>query len=247
MGHKYRGWMTMIKAIFFSLLLALPCAVSCNVLAQEIKIATFQFDTAQVNIGITVMAEIYQSIGYEMKLVRFPSKRSLVEANLGTTQGELMRIKEVQKKYLNLVRIPYPISHLNSMVLTLTGQPEINNMEGLLDKSVGILRGLEYTDILTKDLDREVLNSIESLFSVLLSGRVDAILFPELDAEKYIKRHQLEDKIIISTYSIVDIPLYHYVHKDSKVVIELLNKKMKKMTETGALAKLIDKANQSEY
>jgi polar amino acid transport system substrate-binding protein len=154
MGHKYRGWMTMIKAIFFSLLLALPCAVSCNALTQEIKIATFQFDTAQVNIGITVMAEIYQSIGYEMKLVRFPSKRSLVEANLGTTQGELMRIEEVQKKYLNLVRIPYPISHLNSMVLTLTGQPEINNMEGLLDKSVGILRGLEYTDILTKDLDR---------------------------------------------------------------------------------------------
>jgi polar amino acid transport system substrate-binding protein len=237
----------MIKAFFFSLLLAFSCAVSYNALAQEIKIATFQFDTEQVNIGITVMTEIYQSIGYEMKLERFPSKRSLVEANLGTTQGELLRIKEIHKKYPNLVQIPYPISHLKAMALTLTGQSEINNMEGLLDKRLGILRGLEYTNIIIRDLDREVLNSIESLFSVLLSGRVDVILFPELDAEKYIKSHQLEDTINIGTYAIVDIPLYHYVHKDSKVVIELLNKKMSEMKKTGALAKLIDKAKQSEY
>jgi polar amino acid transport system substrate-binding protein len=240
-------WMNMIKAGFLSLLLAVSCMASYNVLAKDITIATFQFDTEQVNIASKVMTEIYQTIGYDMKLVRFPSRRSLVEANLGTTQGELMRIKEIQKDYPNLVRIPYPVSRLTSMALTLSGQPEINNMEGLLDKRVGVLRGLEYTDILTKNLDRERLNTIDSLFEILLAGRVDVIIFPELDAKKYIKNHQLEDKINISTYAIVDIPLYHFVHKDSKVVIELLNKKMSAMNETGALVRLIDKANQSEY
>jgi ABC-type amino acid transport substrate-binding protein len=166
---------------------------------------------------------------------------------LGTTQGELLRIKEIQKKYPNLVRIPYPISRLKSMALTLSGQPEINGIEGLQDKNVGVLRGLEYTNILTRNMDRLLLNSIESLFEILLAGRVDVIIFPELDARKYIKSHQLEDKVNISTYPIVDIPLYHFVHKDSKVVIELLNKKMSEMDKTGALAKLIDKANKSEY
>lgn len=239
--------MYIIKVGLLSLLLAVFYGASHNVLAKEITIATFQFDTEQVNIGITVMTEIYQSIGYKMNLARFPSRRSLVEANLGTTQGELLRIKEIQKKYPNLVRIPYPISRLKSMALTLTGQPEINGIEGLQDKKVGVLRGLEYTNILTRNMDRLLLNSIESLFEILLAGRVDVIIFPELDAKKYIKSHQLEDKINISTYAIVDIPLYHFVHKDSKIVIELLNKKMSEMESTGALAKLIDTAYQTEY
>lgn len=239
--------MNMMNVGFLSLFLAVSFGVSNNVLAKEITIATFQLDTEQVNIAITVMTEIYQDIGYEMKLMRFPSKRSLVEANLGTTQGELMRIKEIQQNYPNLVRIPYPISRLKAMALTSTGQPEINDMEGLLDKKVGVLRGLKYTDILTRDLDRAILNSIDSLFETLLAGRVDVILFPELDAKKYIQKHQLEDKINISTDPIVDIPLYHFVHKDSKTVIELLNKKMSEMKETGALAKLIDTATQSEH
>jgi polar amino acid transport system substrate-binding protein len=239
--------MSMIKAVFLSLLLAVSCTASYNVLAQEIKIATFQFDTEQVNVANKVMTEIYQTIGYEMKLVRFPSRRSLVEANLGTTQGELMRIKEIQKDYPNLVRIPYPISRLTSMALTLSGQPEINNMEGMREKKVGILRGLEYTDILTRNLDCEILNTIDSLYAILLAGRVDVIIFPKLDANKYIKKHQLENEINISTYPIVDIPLYHFLHKDSKIVIELLNKKMSEINKTGALAKLIDKATQSEH
>ncbi|MFT7261916.1 MAG: polar amino acid transport system substrate-binding protein [Glaciecola sp.] len=239
-------WMNMIKTGFLSLLLAVSCGTSHNVLANEITIATFHFETEQVNHGIKVMTEIYRNIGYEMKLMRFPSTRSLVEANLGTTQGELMRIKEIQKDYPNLVRIPYPISSIKSMALTLSGQPEINNVEGLLSKRVGVLRGLKYTNTLTQNLDREILNSIDSLFAVLLAGRVDVILFPELDAQKYIKSHQLDDKVNISTYPIVDIPLYHFVHKDSRTVIELLNKKMSEMNATGALATLIDKAKQSE-
>jgi polar amino acid transport system substrate-binding protein len=239
--------MNITKVFFLGLLLAVSYGASHHVLIKEITIATFQFDTEQVNIGITVMTQIYQDIGYKMKLVRFPSRRSLVEANLGTTQGELMRIKEIQKKYPNLVRIPYPINRLKSMALTLAGQPDINSMEELQDKKVGVLRGLEYTTILTQNMDRLLLNSIESLFEILLAGRVDVIIFPELDAKKYIKSHQLEDKVNISTAAIVDIPLYHFVHKDSKVVIELLNKKMSEMEKTGALAKLIDTAKHSEH
>jgi hypothetical protein len=91
--------MNIIKAGLLSLLLAVSYGASHPVLAKEITIATFEYETEQVNSAINVMTEIYQNIGYDMKLIRFPSKRSLVEANAGLTEGELFRIKGVEKYY----------------------------------------------------------------------------------------------------------------------------------------------------
>jgi polar amino acid transport system substrate-binding protein len=170
--------MNIIKAGLLSLLLAVSYGASHPVLAKEITIATFEYETEQVNSAINVMTEIYQNIGYDMTLIRFPSKRSLVEANAGLTEGELFRIKGVEKYYPNLVRVPHAIGILKAMALTRAGEPKIVNILGLRDKKVGILSGLEYTKILTKGLDREVPNSIDSLFAILLAGRVDVFLFP---------------------------------------------------------------------
>jgi polar amino acid transport system substrate-binding protein len=239
--------MNIIKASLLSLLLVIFFGVSYNLWAQEIRIATFEYETEQVNSAIDVMTEIYQNIGYDMTLIRFPSKRSLVEANAGTTEGELFRIKEVEKYYPNLVRLPHALGSLKAMALTRTGEPKIVDMLGMRDKKVGILRGLEYTKILTKGLDREVLNSIDSLFAILLAGRVDVIIFPKLDGQKYIKNHQLEDKINISDQPLIEIPLYHFLHKDSSAALEKLSKEMTEMKNSGALDKLIERVEQSQY
>jgi polar amino acid transport system substrate-binding protein len=239
--------MNIIKAGLLSLLLAVSYGASHPVLAKEITIATFEYETEQVNSAINVMTEIYQNIGYDMTLIRFPSKRSLVEANAGLTEGELFRIKGVEKYYPNLVRLPHAMGILKAMALTRAGEPKIVNILGLRDKKVGILSGLEYTKILTKGLDREVPNSIDSLFAILLAGRVDVIIFPKLDGQKYIKTHQLKDKINISDQPLIEIPLYHFLHKDSSAALEKLSKEMTEMKNSGALDKLIERVEQSQY
>lgn len=227
-------------------LLGLLFAASCSTWAKEIRISTFEHDTPQLDAAINVMTNIYQRIGLDMTLVRFPGKRSLVEANLGSTAGELLRIKAIERNYPNLVHVPYSIGNLTAIALVRTGQPQIVGISGLLDKRVGVLRGVEFTDILTKNIDREVLNSINSLFSILLSGRVDVILFPALDARIYIKKYGLENKVDIADRPIVEVPLYHFLHKDSKAVADKLSAEMKRMQNSGELDKLIESAIQSQ-
>lgn len=235
--------MGMIKIALLGLLLG----VSCSTWAKEIRISTFEHDTPQLDAAIKVMAKIYQRIGHNMTIVRFPGKRSLVEANIGSTEGELLRIKAVEKKYPNLTHIPYAIGSLTAMALVRTGQPNIVGLSGLLDKRVGILRGVEYTEILTRNLNREIVNSIDSLFSILLSGRVDVVLFPELDAHIYIKKHSLERDIDMGDHPLVEIPLYHFLHQNSQAIADELSKEMSRMKRNGELDKLIKSAAQPLY
>ena len=223
-------------------LLSLLVIASFGSWAKEVRISTFEHDTLQLDTAIHVMESIYQRIGYDMQIVRFPGKRSIVEANLGSVDGELVRIKSVETQATNLIRIPYAIGSLKAMAITRTGQPKVVGMAGLIDKRVGILRGVELTERMTKNLDRQILNSIDSLFSILLSDRVDLILFPELDALKYIKTHKLEGKVVISDNPIFSVPLYHFVHKDSKELVDQLIAEMTKMKQGGELQKLIKSA-----
>ncbi len=210
--------------------------------AKEVTISTFEHDTQQIDTAIHVMASVYRRIGYDMKIVRFPGRRSIVEANLGSVDAELVRVKNIETQATNLIRIPYAIGSLKAMAITRTGQAKVVGMAGLVNKRVGIVRGVELTERMTKNLDRQILNSIEGLFSILLSGRVDLILFPELDSLKYIKTHKLEGKVVISDDAIFSVPLYHFVHKDSKELADQLTVEMKIMKEEGALQELIIEA-----
>jgi ABC-type amino acid transport substrate-binding protein len=45
----------------------------------------------------------------------------------------------------------------------------------------------------------------------------------------------------------IEIPLYHFLHKDSSAALEKLSKEMTEMKNSGALDKLIERVEQSQY
>lgn len=231
-----------VKAGLLGLLL-----IVCNPSwAQNVRISTFEQETVQIDIAINIMESIYKRLGHTMTIVRFPAKRSLVEANLGTVNGELIRVEAIEEQAANLIRIPFAIGRLKVVAITRTGQPKVKNMTGLKSKRVGILRGVEFTDQMTKHLDRQALNSIKGLFDILLSSRVDVILFPELDALQYIKFNDLEYKLDVSTFPIMEVELYHFIHKSSKALADQLFEEMKEMDQSGELAVLIETVEQAQ-
>jgi polar amino acid transport system substrate-binding protein len=215
--------------------------------AQTFRIGTFEHDTTQIDVTYTVMKKVYQRLGHELELVRFPGKRALVEANKGTVDGELIRIKKVEKQLNNLIRIPTSIGRLRVMALTRAGDSEIVGMGGLIGKRIGIVRGVELTDKLTQNQNREIVNSIQSLFKILLTEHVDVILFPELDAKKYLAAHQLEDKITINKAPILDVKLYHYIYKGQQKLASQLTELLAKLEKSGELDAMNYYAEQAGY
>ncbi len=239
--------MKYIRSFIASLSICLLLLTSCVTWAEDINIATFSLDTLQVDSAIAVMTPIYKRIGYDMSVIRFPGKRSLVEANSGTTGGELVRIAAIEDSYPNLVRIPYAIGSLRVMAMTQSGQHAINERSSMIDKRIGILRGVKILDTLTQGIKREVVNSIDSLFEILLNGRVDAILFSEPDMVKYITDHDLAERVTMGEQAILEIDLYHFVHKSSSDITKRLSKEMKMMKESGELELLVESAHSYKH
>jgi len=229
----------------FCLFTLMLCTQYSN--GDQVRISTFEHETARMDVSIEVLANIYQRLGHEMTLIRFPGKRSLVEANQGNVSGELIRVKTAAQLLPNLVRIPTPVGCLKAMVLTLKGQPKVVGMGGLLGKRVGIVRGIEFTDRITQNLSRQVLNSIDSLFQALLNGRVEVIIFPELDAIEYLESHQLTEKVMISEAPIIEVSLYHYIHKSHPALINEMTVLLNKIESSGELEAIIITAEQARY
>jgi polar amino acid transport system substrate-binding protein len=218
-----------------------------NSMGDEVRISTFEQETAIIDVSTRVMAKIYQRLGHKMTLIRFPAKRSLVEANNGGVDGELIRVKGAASLLPNLERIPTEIGRLKAMALTLADQPAVVGMGGLIGKKVGIVRGVEFTDRLTQNLSRQVLNSLASLFQSLLKGRVDVIIFPELDALEYIKSHQLAGSVVINESPIIEVPLYHYIHKNKPALIQNMTVLLEQLKKSGELAAIINSAEQARH
>jgi hypothetical protein len=78
-----------------------------------------------------------------------------------------------------------------------------------------------------------------------MHGRVDVIFFSRLGAEHFIQKFKLEDKLVISEKSFMEIPLYHYLHNNSANIAQTLTQEMQKMQATGELQELIISQEQS--
>jgi polar amino acid transport system substrate-binding protein len=53
-----------------------------------------------------VAREAFRRAGVQLKLVKLPAERALLDANAGIGDGELTRIAGLEKQYPNLVRVP---------------------------------------------------------------------------------------------------------------------------------------------
>ncbi len=100
-------------------------------------------------IGAAILKEAYASIGIDVTFQLYPARRSLIESNTGTIDGEVQRIDNINIKYPNLVQVPVPLFNLVGAIYTKTKSFEIKGWESLQPYMVGIL--------LTRPNNREVI------------------------------------------------------------------------------------------
>ena len=233
-----------------------PKSLCCLVIAmlstsishsEEVTISTFEQDTIQLDVSTEVMTEFYRRLGHEMKLITLPGKRSIVEANKGTVDGELIRIKRSEKLLSNLTRIPTAIDSIKVVAITRVDGAEINSLADLAGKKIGAIHGLQLTDRIVQGLPHQSVDSIDSLFKILIVGRVDVILFPELDAKYHIRNHALGDKVTIHTPPILEVALYHFINKSKPTLIKDMSELLAKLKETGELEAITLKAKQAHH
>lgn len=229
-------------------IIALMLGLIASTLAQskEIVIASINEQTPRLIVSTSIMRQIYQRLGYEMTVVNYPAKRSLLEVNNGSANGELARANIIEADNPNLIRIPYAIGIVKAVVAQKRTDSPIQKLADLKGYRIGILRGFVVAEKMTENVTREVYSDLPALFKGLIYDRVDAILFLKIDLEYYIRKHKLENSLEISNTPFLEIPIYHYLHKNSANIAKALQAEIKKMHTSGELQDLI-KAEENNF
>lgn len=193
----------------------------------------------QHDCAISTLNQAYHNLNITLKYVRFPSKRSLIESNKGSTDGETARIIGTDKRYTNLVRIPVPICRMHLNLYSIK-KLSLEKLTDLYSLNLGIRMGTLATEkVLGKYNPHRVTNN-EQLVKMLVKNRLDLISFSSSTAHsikvKYpsinLKKSELKLPIVF---------LFHYLNKEHSNLIPKVTEQLKYLESSGYIKSAMEK------
>lgn len=225
-----------ITAGLFLLLSILPAQAAQQV--TFVRIAAINSAIAQISSA--VLQKAYARIHIVAKVDLFPPERAIQLSNSGAYDGEAHRIPGIEKNYPNLIRVDVPIADVRGCVFSKTVVPKEVSWKGIMNYHVGYWHGVKFIERkLTSPRAVRFYNQ-EAMLSAVQNGAVELGVSACRSGNAVLKKLNItEVKALPDPIEI--IPLYHYVHKDKKALIPLLEKELTKMQQDGSLKAIVDR------
>ncbi len=223
--------MVLIKILFITLLLCLSNIAQAS---NQLVFSTGEFFIFDRNKKI--VSSIYKRLGYDVIVNQYPAKRALKMSNSGAVDGELFRIKGMQRFYPNLRIVPTAIDTIKAQALSIDLDIQINDWHDLQPYKIGIITGIKYAQIGTNGMKVHPVNTYKELFSLLERKRVDVIVCTKSACDYELKK--FKDNNIKSLGIIQEVSFYHYLHRKHEKLIPLVNAQIIQMHKEGEIERL---------
>lgn len=219
---------TIILGLWLSLLFSFPVAGSERQL--KLGLAKARGKVENNIVAMRVLEEAYQKIGYKIKIIEIPGKRSLAMSNRGELDGELHRIDKINIQYPNLIQIPVSIVSIPQSAFAKK-DIKIDGWESLRPYTIGLVRGYILAERYTQGMKHlHPITTWEQGFKMLDADRIDVIVSNKYRGFKLLRELNIQDIHPLDPPLAVT-PMYHYLHiKHIKIVpqITLLLRAMRK-------------------
>ncbi len=123
-----------------------------------------------------ILVEAYKRFGIKATIEKLPAERSLMSSNEGLIDGEVVRIKGIDKKYTNLIRIQTPINYFEETVFSNNHHFTVKGWESHKPYSIAIRIGIKYAEEMTKGMRVAKFVSTEKIFMLVEKSRYDICL-----------------------------------------------------------------------
>ncbi len=199
---------------------------------ETLVLASSDDPIAKVSFGILQVA--YQSIGYDLSAEVLPAERALILSNTGTLDGEVNRIKGINKKYRSLLLVPVKINTLYGQAFTKTLNFPITGWESLRPYKIGIRIGTKFAEKNTKGMDVVKVENNDLLFKMLDLERLDVVVTSKQEGLLAIKKLGIVDINFLQP-ALMQLDLFHYLHIKHKKLVPLIEAQLKKMKKAGEI------------
>jgi len=188
-----------------------------------------------------VATEAFRRIGITLQTSLLPAERGLKNSNNGSIDGEMSRVKGLDKVYTNLVRVPEKIMDWEFVVFS----PKAIDLEvgwsALSGKLVSHINGWK---ILEKNIpnDAEITrtSNIDELFLLLDKQRTDYVIY-----EKWAGHYMLQKMLMRDTHQLKPAlavkEMFIYLHKKHKSIVPKLSKALESMKKDGSYQSMVNK------
>ncbi len=243
MGFSSAGFIQITAPFLFCLLFSSP--IFSKTIVLDTAFGPPVSNDEQTGFADVVLAEAFKRMGYQLKTLRLPAERALINANLGIDDGDLLRVAGLQKKYKNLIQVPERIMTID-MVLFTKREPEfvVNGWQSMASHSLGIITGWKIMEKNFAKLGNRVeiikADNVEQLFILLNKDRVDFVAYSNWSGLAYLKEHNITD------VTLLDPPLarpgfYTYLNKKHKHLVPELAAAIRTMKADGTLQSIFDR------
>jgi ABC-type amino acid transport substrate-binding protein len=203
---------------------------------------------AEQAVGELLLKEVYKRAGIDITITAMPGKRALAEASAGRKDGETLRVYGLGEKVKTLIRVPTPLSSLETAAFAKAGSGiKLNGKKDLENYKSVVVSGVLHTKAITEGISGvTVVPDASKLFPFVQKGRADIALSSSFDGQAVLKKSGITDIEVIKP-PLKTLELYHYIHvsKADKLVPKI-DAIIKKMKDSGELAELQAKFEQ-EY
>jgi polar amino acid transport system substrate-binding protein len=185
-----------------------------------------------------IISVLYKRIGIDVDFTHLPGRRALRMSSVGQTDGEVFRIKKIEKTYPTLLRVPTALLSLSGHFYAVNQEPLQSIVEVSKRMKIAVLRGIIWSENAVKGKAVIIFaDNQHQLADKLLSGSVDYVLTTRGILEDELKQRSNSIKITRSEPVRV-FHVYHYLHKRWGHLVPLIDAEIKRAIASGDMESL---------
>ncbi len=188
-----------------------------------------------------VVAEVFRRIGLKGQVERYDaSKRALINANEGIDQGVAMRVKGLDKKYPNLLRIEERLIENDFVAYSKNLKFFTDSWKSIEPYIASHINGwVIFERNLSPNQEKQVVKDPTQMFAMLDKGRVDVVLYERWQGLQ--RANETGIKVTVHEPPLASVDMFMYVHKDYAQLVPKLTKALRDMKADGTYQAIFDK------
>lgn len=181
--------------------------------------------------------EAFRRVGRGVRVQRLPCERSLLQADQGHTDGDILRIAGLESRYPSLVRVPEPLFTVEFSCFVTRRDLNIASPEDLRPLRVGYILGWKILEDNVQAARVERVREPEALFAMLADGRVDVVIYERITGAWLIKAWGLA-RIHALEPPLFSTPQFLYLHRRHAALVQPLAEALAAMRAEGRFEEL---------
>ena len=185
-----------------------------------------------------VVSKAFAMVGVQLELVRTPAERGLLNANEGIDDGELTRIKGIDKVYTNLIRVPEKVVNWDFVAFSKNPNIQIKDWQSLKPYNIGHIRGWKILEINTAGFPYvETVRNSDVLFTMLEKDRIDIALFSRWIGMAILKKKKLRGIHVLEP-PLASREMYIYLNKKHAELVPKIADALRQIKQSGEYERL---------